>query len=58
VATVNETTNAHQCAPFCALQAWAPLSRTRISTATGRPASTATEVRETGGRTRLPVVTG
>ncbi|MFD5226387.1 radical SAM protein [Microbacterium sp. NPDC058342] len=56
VATVNETTNAHQCAPFCALQAWAPLSRTRISTATGRPASTSTEVRATGTRTRLPVV--
>lgn len=35
VATVNETTDAHQCAPFCAVQAWAPLSRTRISTATG-----------------------
>ncbi len=28
-------TGAHQCAPFCAVQAWAPLSRTRISTATG-----------------------
>ena len=25
VATVNETTDAHQCAPFCAVQAWAPL---------------------------------
>lgn len=36
VATVNEQTAAHQCAPFCALQAWAPLSRTRISTATGK----------------------
>ena len=35
VATVNETTQAHQCAPFCAVQAWAPLSRTRLSTATG-----------------------
>ncbi|WP_353953817.1 radical SAM protein [Knoellia sp. S7-12] len=35
VATVNAETNAHQCAPFCAVQAWAPLSRTRISTATG-----------------------
>ncbi|MDT0158281.1 radical SAM protein [Microbacterium sp. ARD32] len=56
VATVNEQTNAHQCAPFCALQAWAPLSRTRISTALGRPESTTTEVRETGARTRLPVL--
>ncbi|KGN37793.1 radical SAM protein [Knoellia subterranea KCTC 19937] len=37
VATVNAETDAHQCAPFCAVQAWAPLSRTRISTATGRP---------------------
>ena len=35
VATVNELSGAHQCAPFCAVQAWAPLSRTRISTATG-----------------------
>lgn len=35
VATVNEQTAAHQCAPFCAVQAWAPLGRTRISTATG-----------------------
>ncbi|HEY6801843.1 MAG TPA: radical SAM protein, partial [Agromyces sp.] len=35
VATVNETTDAHQCAPFCAVQAWAPLSRRRLSTATG-----------------------
>ncbi|WP_449274533.1 radical SAM protein [Knoellia altitudinis] len=35
VATVNAETDAHQCAPFCAVQAWAPLSRTRISTATG-----------------------
>jgi 7,8-dihydro-6-hydroxymethylpterin dimethyltransferase len=26
---------AHQCAPFCAVQAWAPLARTRLSTATG-----------------------
>jgi 7,8-dihydro-6-hydroxymethylpterin dimethyltransferase len=44
VATVNDKTDAHQCAPFCAVQAWAPLSRTRISTATG------------GGRRELPVV--
>lgn len=36
VATVNAETSAHQCAPFCAVQAWAPLSRTRLSTATGR----------------------
>jgi uncharacterized radical SAM superfamily Fe-S cluster-containing enzyme len=35
VATVNELTDAHQCAPFCAVQAWAPLARTRLSTATG-----------------------
>lgn len=56
VATVNETTNAHQCAPFCAVQAWAPLGRTRISTALGRPESTTTEPRRTGGRATLPVV--
>lgn len=37
VATVNEDSGAHQCAPFCAVQAWMPLSRTRISTATGQP---------------------
>ena len=42
VATVNATTNAHQCAPFCAVQAWAPLARTKLSTATG-------------GRRQLPV---
>lgn len=35
VATVNEEDASHQCAPFCAVQAWAPLSRTRISTVTG-----------------------
>ena len=38
VATVNDDTAAHQCAPFCAVQAWAPLSRQRISTATARNA--------------------
>lgn len=41
VASVNaDRTDAqagHQCAPFCAIQAWAPLSRTRISTAVGLP---------------------
>lgn len=45
VATVNETTEAHQCAPFCAVQAWAPLSRRRLSTATG-------------GRREIPVTVG
>ena len=39
VATVNDDTAAHQCAPFCAVQAWAPLSRQRISTATARNAA-------------------
>lgn len=34
VATVGD--NGHQCAPFCAVQAWAPLARTRLSTAVGR----------------------
>ena len=43
VATVNEVPGpageaVHQCAPFCAVQAWAPLSRRRLSTATGSPA--------------------
>jgi len=37
VATVNVETGHHQCAPFCAVQAWAPLSASRISTATGLP---------------------
>jgi uncharacterized radical SAM superfamily Fe-S cluster-containing enzyme len=37
VATVHEDSQAHQCAPFCAVQAWAPLARRRISTATGGP---------------------
>jgi hypothetical protein len=36
-ATVNGESGEHQCAPFCAVQAWAPLSATRISTATGGP---------------------
>ena len=36
-ATVNGETGDHQCAPFCAVQAWAPLSASRISTATGLP---------------------
>ena len=36
VATVNAD-DSHQCAPFCAVQAWLPLSRSRISTATGTP---------------------
>jgi hypothetical protein len=43
VATINESSGEHQCAPFCAVQAWAPLAATRLSTAT----STATAV---GGR--------
>ena len=34
VATVGEDT-AHQCAPFCAVQAWGPLSDSRLSTSTG-----------------------
>jgi hypothetical protein len=40
-ATVNGNTGDHQCAPFCAVQAWAPLSATRISTAVGLPLLTA-----------------
>ena len=36
VATVNQESGGHQCAPFCAVQAWAPLAKSRISTATGR----------------------
>jgi hypothetical protein len=35
VATVNAESGGHQCAPFCALQAWVPLASTRLSTATG-----------------------
>ncbi|KRC62062.1 radical SAM protein [Agromyces sp. Root81] len=35
VATVNAETSAHQCAPFCAVQAWAPLARTKLSTVAG-----------------------
>ena len=41
VATVNDDRDdghgGHQCAPFCAVQAWAPLSRSRISTRAGLP---------------------
>ena len=36
VATVSDE-GAHQCAPFCAVQAWRPLSQQRISTAVGLP---------------------
>ena len=39
VATVNPRDGGHQCAPFCALQAWAPLAATRISTAIGMPSA-------------------
>ncbi|MGC1209329.1 MAG: radical SAM protein [Ornithinimicrobium sp.] len=46
VATVNESDGSHQCAPFCAVQAWAPLARTRLSTATS------------GQRIPVEVVTG
>jgi hypothetical protein len=35
VGTVSQD-GAHQCAPFCAVQAWGPLSRQRLSTAAGR----------------------
>ncbi len=35
VGTVNAETGVDQCAPFCAVQAWAPLGRTRLSTARG-----------------------
>nr|WP_182114272.1 radical SAM protein [Actinotalea sp. JY-7876] len=42
VATVEEESRAHQCAPFCAVQAWAPLSRSRISSAAGVPLAAAT----------------
>jgi hypothetical protein len=37
VATVNGENGDHQCAPFCAVQAWRPLSQQRISTAVGLP---------------------
>ncbi len=39
VATVNDDSRTHQCAPFCALQAWGPLARQRLSTATARNAA-------------------
>lgn len=38
VATVNADTAEHQCAPFCAVQAWKPLADQKLSTATGRTA--------------------
>ncbi|MDF0515541.1 radical SAM protein [Agromyces sp. H3Y2-19a] len=60
VATVNAETSAHQCAPFCAVQAWAPLGRTRISTATGSAAASGARsgpagAAAAGGRRQLPV---
>jgi hypothetical protein len=36
VATVGRD-GGHQCAPFCAVQAWRPLAASRISTAVGLP---------------------
>lgn len=36
VATRQATTAAHQCAPFCAVQAWPNLAATRLSTGSGR----------------------
>ena len=53
VATVNADGD-HQCAPFCAVQAWAPLSRTRISTATGLPLRCQTSDPRMVARGRLP----
>ena len=45
VATVNEEPaadggSAHQCAPFCAVQAWSPLADRKLSTATGKRGAT------------------
>jgi hypothetical protein len=46
VATVNTDSPddgaGHQCAPFCAVQAWRPLGRQRISTAVGLPMAAGT----------------
>ena len=44
VGTVNPADGGHQCAPFCAVQAWAPLSRTRLSTASHHLTQALTEV--------------
>lgn len=52
VATVNERDGGHQCAPFCAVQAWAPLARGRLSTATAAtagPAGLAAHAQHGGG---------
>ena len=35
VGTVNAASGADQCAPFCAVQAWAPLGRTKLATSRG-----------------------
>lgn len=53
VGTVGEDAEgapAHQCAPFCAVQAWAPLGATRLSTATG------TDAQDDTARRALPVL--
>lgn len=60
VATVREGADEdgnaiHQCAPFCAVQAWAPLGERRISTATGKSETSSTPAHNSGGRHRLPV---
>lgn len=57
VATVNAESEAHQCAPFCAVQAWSPLARTRLSTASAAPSATrpaGTPV-DRGARPTLPM---
>lgn len=60
VATVREGADedgnaTHQCAPFCAVQAWAPLGERRISTATGKADTASTPAHDSAGRHRLPV---
>ncbi|MCB1272778.1 MAG: radical SAM protein [Leucobacter sp.] len=54
VATVNDERTddgaaVHQCAPFCAVQAWAPLAAQKLSTATGKRSLPTPRVRRLDG---------
>lgn len=54
VATVNDEraddgAAVHQCAPFCAVQAWAPLAAQKLSTATGKRSLPTPRVRRLDG---------
>lgn len=58
VATRNDRDGAHQCAPFCAVQAWAPLARGKLSTASARFAGAVPAGSATGSAAGSPMALG